>query len=130
MLCQGKGDNPFLRKDIKTYFYCGKPGYIAYFFYKEKNNDKYNVNNDVHSAIAMQHKNTYEDDVRVDHGFKSNKTHEFSWVVYNTYKIITPCYVRLDDNKVAEECLLLLNHQQKTNKNDVSRITFMCPNCK
>ena len=50
MLHQGKVGNPSWRKDIKTCYYCGKPGHIACFCY-EANNTK----DDDDYSFATQH---------------------------------------------------------------------------
>lgn len=39
-LRKGKTGSPSWRKDVKTYYYCDKPGHIAHFSYKANNKDK------------------------------------------------------------------------------------------
>ena len=39
MLPQSKGNNSFLRRGVKSCFYCGKPSYIAHFCYKANNKE-------------------------------------------------------------------------------------------
>jgi hypothetical protein len=42
---QGRGGTTSMRKDTKTCYYCGKPGHIAQFCFKAKNNkEKENAN--------------------------------------------------------------------------------------
>lgn len=67
MLRHGKWDNPFWGKDIKTYYHCDKPCYIACFCYKRKEKEKENVNN------------TKNDD---NHAFvKQHETHSCTWII-------------------------------------------------
>ena len=105
VLRQNKGDNSFPRQGAKSCFYCGKPGHIARFCYKAKNKEQ------------EQTKNAKDDD---DYTFvMRNETHSKSmckWIMdsgaskhmtlhkaaFDTYEVITPRNVHLDDNNVVQ----------------------------
>jgi hypothetical protein len=49
---QGKGGNTSTCKDTKTCYYCGKPGHIAQFCFKAKNNNKEKENANMQHAYG------------------------------------------------------------------------------
>ena len=38
----------------------------------------------------------------MDHRFGRHKEHDFARTTFNTYEVISPCNVRLDDDSVAK----------------------------
>lgn len=96
MLPQSKGNNSFLRRGVKSCFYCGKPSYIAHFCYKAKN-----LKVDNKFTFVMCNKAYSRNVCKWILDSKASK-HMTSHRTTFDIKVIAPSNVCLDDNKVVK----------------------------
>jgi transposase InsO family protein len=106
---QGRGGTTSTRKDTKTCYYCGKPGHIARFYFKAKNNkEKENANkakDDDDYAFATKDGDHCKAICKwiMDSGATKHMTPHTA--AFDMYEVIPTRNVHMGDNSICEGCV-------------------------
>ena len=105
VLHQSTSGNPSSSKDVKLCYFCSKSGHIVHFCYKTKNNYQYknvNTKDDDDYVFAMQ----YETHLKLMYKWimhlEASKYMNTSRAIFDTYEVIAPCSVYLDNDSFVE----------------------------